>query len=1033
MTLGSTIYCPASSANPQSTGRLAVIYPASQLSGIVGQTLTSLYLSKITATNLIGTPNMKIYLKNTSSTDLGSADADWATLITGATKVYDDNPSTATAGAVGWKQLLFSTNYTFATSTNLMVLFEYVNTGNTINTTWEYEYTSPCVNTSNNNTSKYVNTIDGVLATTLNSSNYRRPRIGFDYLVACPAPNNIAVSAITTNSATATWTAGGTETSWDYAIKPAGTGAPTTFTNTTSTTANTSSLSPNTSYDLYVRAVCGGTNGNSAWKGPYNFKTACGAATYMYEGFESYATGNIVPDCWVRMAPATTPGSQTITTTTPATGIRNMYQLASTTQTPVIVALPEFSNVNAGTNWLRFKARVSATGGKLTVGYVTDVTDMSTFSSIEELSINNIIYTVPEAEYKVIIPNSVPAGARLAIVNKADGKSYYWDDVYWEQIPTCFVPTNFAVSNITTSGATLSWSAPTTVPANGYDIYYSTTNTTPTPSTIPTTNSPSTTANLTGLTDNTLYYVWIRTRCSNTDQSSWIALPSLKTNCLPTSSMYEGFEAYTSGSIVPDCWVRMVAATTPGSQTISTTTPATGTKNIYQYTSTTQTPVIVALPVFSNVNAGTHWLRFKARATAAGGSLYVGYVTDITDLSTFSTIQELTINNTLYTTSDAEYKVIIPTSVPSGARLAIVNKADGKSYYWDDVYWEVIPTCIETTALVISNITATSGTVSWTPPTTAPANGYDVYYSLTNTPPTAATTPNTNSAITSINLNGLTPCTTYFVWIRSRCSNTDQSVWAATTLSTGSSAVNVPYVQNFEGAIVPALPNCTSNQNVGTGNNWVTESAPGYGFTTKVLKYNYNTSNAANTWFYTPGINLTAGTLYEIKFDYGNNSSSASFVPEKLKVAYGTSPLNTAMVNPIIDLPNINDANLHTGTYTFTVPATGIYYFGFNAYSAANMYYLYVDNIKIDLSLATAEVSTKETLQVYPNPFQDVITISNTRDVKMINVMDATGRLVKTIEKPSNQINLGELKSGLYVLQLLHKDGTTSSVKAMKK
>jgi hypothetical protein len=83
--------------------------------------------------------------------------------------------------------------------------------------------------------------------------------------------------------------------------------------------------------------------------------------------------------------------------------------------------------------------------------------------------------------------------------------------------------------------------------------------------------------------------------------------------------------------------------------------------------------------------------------------------------------------------------------------------------------------------------------------------------------------------------------------------------------------------------------------------------------------------------------------------------------------------------------------------------------------------------------LATAEVSTKETLQVYPNPFQDVITISNTRDVKMINVMDATGRLVKTIEKPSNQINLGELKSGLYVLQLLHKDGTTSSVKAMKK
>ncbi|MBS1573592.1 MAG: fibronectin type III domain-containing protein, partial [Bacteroidetes bacterium] len=261
--LGTNVYAPASSSTALSTSRHAVIYPASQLTGIVGQTLTSIYLNKITATDLGGTPNLKIYLATTTSTDFGSTSPDWATLITGATKVYDNNPATATAGAVGPKQLVFSANFVYPTSTNLMVMFEYVNTGNTTNVTWEYEYTSPCVSTANNNTTKYVNTVDGTLAAVLNSSNYRRPRIGFDYLVSCPAPTALTVNNITTNSATASWTIGGTETSWDFAVVAGGSGIPTSPSVVTANTQNISSLTPNTSYDLYVRAKCGGTNGDS--------------------------------------------------------------------------------------------------------------------------------------------------------------------------------------------------------------------------------------------------------------------------------------------------------------------------------------------------------------------------------------------------------------------------------------------------------------------------------------------------------------------------------------------------------------------------------------------------------------------------------------------------------------------------------------------------------------------------------------------------------------------------------------------------
>ena len=1288
--IGTTLYAPASSTNSLSTSRHAVIYPASQLSGIAGQTLSSLYLWKFSTADMVGTPNLKIYLKETTATDLGASAVDWSTVSTGATLVYDGNPVTATAGVAGWKQLVFSTNFPFTSSANnLMVLFEYVNTGNTVNTTWEYEYTSPCVNTSNNNTGKYVTTTTGTLGTSLASSNYRRPRIAFDYLVSCPWPSGLDATNITSNSATVSWVAGGTETSWDYAVQPAGSGAPTSFSTTSSLTNNVSSLTPGTIYELYVRAKCGGTNGDSAWKGPFTFQTACAPITSLYEGFENTATGNFVPicwtrmapattpgsmsvstttpaagtknvyqyasstqsptivalpemsninagthwlrlkarvstasgtlsvgyvtdvtdvgsfvtlqdltinnttyttvdaeytvaipssvpagarlaiknandgksyywdevfwepiptcvkptalvasaitdnsatiswtasvtppangydvyysttntaptatstpnmnvagtsanltsltdnttyyvwvrsvcsttdksiwnalpsfetaclpmtslyegfettatgnnvpDCWVRMAPVTTPGSMSISTTTPAAGVNNVYQYASATQNPTIVALPVFSNVNAGTHWLRFKARATTTGGTLSVGYVTDISDVASFVSIEDLTINNTTYTTSDAIYKVIIPTTVPAGARLAIKNKNDAKSYYWDEVNWEPIPTCVAPTSLGASAITDNSATVSWTASTTPPTNGYDVYYSTTNTAPTATTTPSVNVAGTSANLTSLTDNTTYYVWVRSNCSTTDQSIWVALPSFETSCLPVSYMYEGFETTASGNYVPDCWVRMVPVSSPGSMTITTTTPASGTKNVYQYTSTTTNPVIVALPVFSNINAGTHRLRLKARVSSAGGTLSVGYVTDVNDVSSFVSIEDLTINNTTYTDPTAQYNVIIPNTVPAGARLAIHGKNDAKSYYWDDVYWEPNSTCAEPTALTVTSTTTTTATLSWTAPATAPAEGYDVYYSLVNTVPTPSTTPSVNVTTTTANLSSLSPSSMYYVWVRSRCSSTDQSPWVALpSFATACDAVNLPYVQNFESVTTPALPTCTTNQNVGTGNNWGTVASPGYGFTTNALIYSYNTSNAANVWFYTAGINLTAGTNYKISFDYGNNSTT--YAPEKLKVAFGTSAVATAMTTQIVDLPNINQAALQSGTYTFTVPTTGVYYFGFNCYSDADKFYLYVDNIAVDVNnLATSEVDTKDSIKVYPNPFHDVITISEIRNVKTVHVMDASGRLVKTIEKPTAQLQLGDLKSGMYILQLAHRDGTTTSVKVIKK
>ncbi|MBW3522575.1 T9SS type A sorting domain-containing protein [Chryseobacterium sp. NKUCC03_KSP] len=514
-----------------------------------------------------------------------------------------------------------------------------------------------------------------------------------DVYSTCAPPVLQAATNVTANGVTLNWAASSSAQAATYGVyySTSSTAAPTSTTapminNISGVSTPISSLSSNTTYYYWVRTNCGGATAESVWSFMGTFKTACGPMTSMTENFDSYATGTTLADCWIRLVNST--GTLSISSSTPASGTRNIYQYSSASQNPTVAVLPEFSNVNAGTHWLRFNARVSSATGTLNVGYVTNPSDASTFVLIQALSVSNTNYTSSNPEYTVAIPSTVPANARLAIKNTADGKSYYWDDVNWEAIPNCLQPANVTVTSIEPNNITLNWTAPSSAPSSGYEYYYSTTATLPTATTVPsgTSAAGSTSKVVSGLTSNTVYYIWMRSACSTTEKSVWTYQTSFQTLCLPMTSLFENFDSYTTGNTLPDCWVRLAGT---GSLSINSTSPASGTRNIYQYTSTTSTPSIAVLPSFSNVNSGAYRLRFKARTTSsAGGTLNVGYVTNAADASTFVLIEALSITNTSYTAANAEYTVNIPATVPPGARLAIRTLSDAKTYYWDDLNWE---------------------------------------------------------------------------------------------------------------------------------------------------------------------------------------------------------------------------------------------------------------------------------------------------------------------------------------------------------
>jgi hypothetical protein len=82
-------------------------------------------------------------------------------------------------------------------------------------------------------------------------------------------------------------------------------------------------------------------------------------------------------------------------------------------------------------------------------------------------------------------------------------------------------------------------------------------------------------------------------------------------------------------------------------------------------------------------------------------------------------------------------------------------------------------------------------------------------------------------------------------------------------------------------------------------------------------------------------------------------------------------------------------------------------------------------------NLGTKDIALSN-VKSYPNPFKDVLNISDIKNVQTITITDAIGRLVKTIEKPETKLQLNDLQKGIYFVTLHYKNGNDKSLKVIK-
>ena len=179
---------------------------------------------------------------------------------------------------------------------------------------------------------------------------------------------------------------------------------------------------------------------------------------------------------------------------------------------------------------------------------------------------------------------------------------------------------------------------------------------------------------------------------------------------------------------------------------------------------------MIALPQF---NEATSNLRVQFYTCPEyenfSGYFAVGYMTDITDASTFVAVE--TFNSSAMTPEKYVKKTVDMFNVPANANIAMRQSgALTAAFHWyvDDVTVKKIPSCLEPTGLA-ANITATSAELSWT--ARNDETDWTVYYKKTRdenyTEIADATNPYT--------LNGLNIDTEYQYYVVANCSGDNAS------------------------------------------------------------------------------------------------------------------------------------------------------------------------------------------------------------------------------------------------------------------
>ena len=532
-------------------------------------------------------------------------------------------------------------------------------------------------------------------------------------VIGCNAVMNLEISAVTPTTMTLSWvdTLNGSGTTYsiynilnDSLIASAVAG----------TTYTATGLEPNHLYGFKVEANCSASS--TSFRVSVAGRTDCANITMPYfEPFDSLAN-NTTPTCWLSLNGT----NQVYQNTANANSGDNCLRMKGSLDN--IIVMPPIEGGLSGKQayFYHRPETYHQRCGSLTVGYITDIADTSTFVAVSTFPYtlwdSPVLYHEAEVNF-----NNVPAGARLAFRHNPTHTSYYWfiDDLEIFPQPTCFRPSNVEQADATETSVTLSWTD-----SQNSGVTYTVRNWPD--STIVATGITGTSYTVTNLQPNTSYVFAVSANCSATDESRWFPLRVL-TECGPVEIPYTiNFDEEQLGDH-PRCWDHPthVSSTSNVCQVGGVMTHSGSHALLFDYSDSTNANMVV-LPATTE-SLDQLRLRFWHRAESATdvrcGVMEVGYLTNPDFLSTFVPVDTLVQSNVY------ERVTVTFSNAPANSRIAFRHRAVGLHWRWvvDDLTIEEVPACGDVDSLTVTALTDNTASFTWS---ASNATSYEVWVRL---------------------------------------------------------------------------------------------------------------------------------------------------------------------------------------------------------------------------------------------------------------------------------------------------------------
>lgn len=778
---------------------------------------------------------LQIFVKEVPNTFRMSASNTFNQLVDGAQSIYDGSGDYSTTG---WKTFTLDNDFTVNSGNNLLVLFKGTGCGTSGGCTKYLYYTS----TPNAYWYKHQDGSDPGQNVSGSMSNSYLPNMRFEFAQyacaditgECLAPN-VAVFVEGSNRAHLNWGVGNGESQWEVSYKYADAYVWSTPVTTSYQDYYLNDLTPGSAYQARVRSVC--DDGQYSDWVVVDFETICEEITvpYMQDFESSMGTGaSYFVDCWNRGTNAPVDLTYTIDDNYGYVydGNYSLY-FNGDDEYYTYAALPYMSDAVQIDNLdVRFWSYKTATNYQIEVGIMTNPNDYSTFELIGSAS--------PSSTYEWEELSVKTAGYRghgRFLTFRVPAWYYntmYVDDIRIDYITECGDVTDVTVADIAETTANVSWPINETqsawevrvTPAGEpyvtvYDVPY-----------IASSDMTVATTQISGLTGDTQYDVYVRVLCGTDDNGFWSLPVSFRTDCpqymnLPYTENFDDYTTDNTTNSYPDCWTRVASTSYIPYVTSSYKSTPQGSLylgNYYSYNTIAVAPEID--PSIPMTQLYTTFKLLKPSATYPN-VVILGLMTDNADASTFSAIDTLSPK---YVGSWEEFEIYFDEleNLPAGSFIALKSITPNTSSYYnyiyvDDFVVDYVPACRRPKGIDVTQVTASSALLTFdqfgSPESWNVEYGPAGFERGTGIMVTATSNP--------FRIYGLNEQTLYDVYAQANCGGGETSMWSdPVQFSTPCLPYTLPFTEDFTGltsvgaTVEGTLPDCWNDLYTGLNHNY---------------------------------------------------------------------------------------------------------------------------------------------------------------------------------------------------------------------